>query len=59
MLGREFGRSGVRSLVSWRRYTGSIAAPVANATFMQPTTFAGDFRQPEQRIGQIGFRFTF
>jgi Carboxypeptidase regulatory-like domain/TonB dependent receptor len=42
-----------------RRYTGSIAAPVANATFMQPTTFAGDFRQSEQRIGQIGFRFTF
>lgn len=29
------------------------------ATFMQPTGFAGDFRQPEQRVGQIGFRFTF
>jgi hypothetical protein len=42
-----------------RRYTGSIESPVANATFMQPTTFAGDFRQSEQRIGQIGFRFTF
>jgi len=42
-----------------RRFNGSIAAPVANATFMQPTTFAGDFRQPEQRVGQVGFRFTF
>jgi hypothetical protein len=42
-----------------RRFNGSVAAPVANATFMQPTTFAGDFRQPEQRVGQVGFRFTF
>ena len=33
-----------------RRFNGSIAAPVPNATFMQPTAFAGDFRQPEQRI---------
>jgi hypothetical protein len=42
-----------------RRFTGSVAAPTPNATFMQPTTFAGDFRQPEQRVSQIGFRFTF
>ena len=42
-----------------RRFTGSIANPVPNATFMQPTTFAGDFRQPEQRIGQLGLRFSF
>ena len=27
--------------------------------FMQPTAFAGDVNQPEQRIGQIGFRLTF
>jgi hypothetical protein len=27
--------------------------------FMQPVAFAGDFQQPEQRVGQIGFRFTF
>jgi hypothetical protein len=42
-----------------RRLNGSIAAPVPNATFMQPTAFAGDFRQPEQRIGQLGLRFSF
>jgi outer membrane receptor protein involved in Fe transport len=30
-----------------------------NASFMQPTTFAGDFQAGEQRVGQIGFRFTF
>ena len=30
-----------------------------NPTFMQPTEFSGDFQNPEQRVGQIGFRFTF
>ena len=29
------------------------------ASFMQPTAFAGDFQQPEQRVGQLGFRLTF
>jgi hypothetical protein len=30
-----------------------------NSGFMQPTTFAGDFKEGEQRVGQIGFRFSF
>jgi hypothetical protein len=30
-----------------------------NPNYMQPARFAGDFQQPEQRVGQIGFRFTF
>jgi hypothetical protein len=30
-----------------------------NPNYMQPSRFAGDFQQPEQRVGQIGFRFTF
>ena len=30
-----------------------------SALFMQPNAFAGDFQQPEQRVGQIGFRFSF
>jgi hypothetical protein len=30
-----------------------------NTNFMQPISFAGDFQQPEQRVGQIGFRFSF
>jgi len=42
-----------------RRFTGSIGSPVPNATFMQPTSFAGDFHQPEQRVGQVGVRFSF
>jgi outer membrane receptor protein involved in Fe transport len=29
------------------------------SSFMQPTAFAGDVQQPEQRVGQIGFRVTF
>lgn len=30
-----------------------------SARFLQPNAFAGDFQQGEQRVGQIGFRFTF
>jgi hypothetical protein len=35
----------------------TAGAPLSS--FMQPTTFAGDFQAGEQRVGQIGFRFTF
>ncbi|MBI3049096.1 MAG: TonB-dependent receptor [Acidobacteria bacterium] len=35
----------------------ATGAPLSS--FMQPTAFAGDFHQPEQRVGQIGFRLTF
>jgi hypothetical protein len=34
-------------------------AGVPLASFMQPNAYAGDFQQPEQRVGQIGFRITF
>lgn len=34
-------------------------AGVPLPTFMQPTAYAGDVGQPEQRVGQIGFRVTF
>jgi hypothetical protein len=27
--------------------------------FLLPQSFSGDFQQPEQRVGQIGFRFSF
>ncbi len=30
-----------------------------NPDFMQPQEYSGDFQNPEQRVGQIGFRFTF
>ena len=39
------------------RRLSSKGAPLAS--FMQPTAFAGDFQQPEQRVGQVGFRLTF
>jgi outer membrane receptor protein involved in Fe transport len=35
------------------------AAGAPQSAFMQPVAYAGDFQQPEQRVGQIGFRFTF
>jgi outer membrane receptor protein involved in Fe transport len=35
----------------------SSGAPDPN--LLEPTTFSGDFRRPEQRVGQIGFRFSF
>ena len=35
------------------------ANPAQLAAFMQPSAYAGDFQQPEQRVGQIGFRLTF
>ena len=40
-----------------QRVNATTGAP--QASFMQPVAYAGDFQQPEQRIGQIGFRFTF
>ena len=39
------------------RRLSATGAPLTS--FMQPTAFAGDFGQPEQRVGQIGFRITF
>jgi hypothetical protein len=36
-----------------------LANGAQRPAFMQPTAFAGDFQQPEQRVGQIGFRFSF
>jgi outer membrane receptor protein involved in Fe transport len=30
-----------------------------NPDFLQPTAYAGDFQEGEQRVGQIGFRFSF
>ena len=42
--------------VTTRRLSGA-GAPLTS--FMQPTAFAGDFQQPEQRVGQVGFRITF
>ncbi|MEO8678271.1 MAG: TonB-dependent receptor [Vicinamibacterales bacterium] len=36
-----------------------LGTGAANPTFMQPTSYSGDFQQPEQRVGQLGFRFSF
>jgi len=36
-----------------------LATGALNPLFMQPTGYAGDVGQPEQRVGQVGFRLTF
>jgi len=36
-----------------------LGTGAVNTLFLQPTTYAGDFQAGEQRVGQIGFRFTF
>ncbi len=35
------------------------ATGVADPALLEPTTFSGDFRRPEQRVGQLGLRFSF
>ena len=42
-----------------RVFTGTAANPIPNAAFMKPSSYAGDNGQPEQRVGQVGFRVTF
>jgi hypothetical protein len=36
-----------------------ILSKQPNPGFMQPSAYAGDVGQPEQRVGQVGFRITF
>ena len=45
------------STFTTRRFLGSTSDP--NPDFLRPTEYSGDFQNPEQRVGQIGFRFTF
>jgi hypothetical protein len=40
-------------------FTGTLANHTSNPVFMKPNAFAGDNGQPEQRVGQVGFRITF
>jgi hypothetical protein len=49
----------IESTISAVVQTVRLVGGAANPTYMQPTRFAGDFQQPEQRVAQIGFRFTF
>jgi hypothetical protein len=44
---------------STRFFVGTAASHTPNALFLKPTAFAGDAGQPEQRVGQFGFRFSY
>lgn len=50
---------GTGVVTAGRYYVGTAASHSLNTVFMKPTAYAGDAGQPEQRVGQIGFRFTF
>ncbi len=49
----------VGSASSTRFYTGTLASHTENTVFLRPNAYAGDAGQPEQRVGQFGFRFVF
>jgi hypothetical protein len=40
-------------------FTGTLADHTNNTVFMKPNAYAGDNGQPEQRVGQLGFRIVF
>jgi hypothetical protein len=42
-----------------RLLAGAAANHTNNTVFMKPNAYAGDNGQPEQRVGQIGFRIVF
>lgn len=42
-----------------RLLIGADGQATPNPNFLQPVTYAGDFQEPEQRVGQIGFRVVF
>jgi hypothetical protein len=50
---------GIGASSSTRVFTGTVASHSPNPVFLKPTAFAGDAGQPEQRVGQLGFRFSF
>jgi outer membrane receptor protein involved in Fe transport len=54
-----FNAKNPAGFVAPNRRVNSAADPTQSSAFLQPTEFAGDFQNPEQRVGQIGFRITF
>ena len=51
---------GAGVVAAGRLYQGTtLVNQTPNTAFMKPTGYAGDNGFSEQRIGQIGFRFTF
>jgi hypothetical protein len=55
----SWGRTGVGAISESAFYTGTLANHTPNAVFMKPRLYSGDTGEPEQRVAQLGFRFTF
>jgi Carboxypeptidase regulatory-like domain/TonB dependent receptor-like, beta-barrel len=58
-LNPSFAEGSTGTLTAGRLFTGTAANPASNAAFMKPTAYAGDNGVQEQRLAQLGFRFTF
>jgi outer membrane receptor protein involved in Fe transport len=56
-IGEVFNVFNAKNPTGFRTTRTNAGTP--NALFMQPTTYAGDFQAGEQRVGQVGFRFSF
>jgi outer membrane receptor protein involved in Fe transport len=50
---------GVGAAASTRFFTGTRASHTPNTVFLKPTSYAGVAGNTEQRVGQVGLRFTF
>ena len=55
----SWGRTGVGAISATAFYTGTVANHIPNTVFMKPILYSGDTGEPEQRVAQFGFRFTF
>jgi hypothetical protein len=56
----SFAQGSTGAVAAGRLFTGTtLANQQPNPVFMKPLGYAGDSGLSEQRIGQIGFRFTF
>ena len=58
-IGEIFNLFNAKNPATFRTPAACSAPACANPDFLQPTEYSGDFQNPEQRVGQIGFRFTF
>jgi hypothetical protein len=54
----QINTSGSNAANNNRRVTNPTTG-LPDPTLLQPVAFSGDFQRPEQRSGQVGFRFTF
>jgi Carboxypeptidase regulatory-like domain/TonB dependent receptor len=58
-IGEVFNLFNVINPSGFRARVNIPSTGAADPNLLEPTTYSGDFRRPEQRVGQLGLRFTF